>query len=149
MNIYQPAVQAAVTEYRKFSPQHRTEEQRMENAIKAYFSKQQEQQRYLHNGDIIIDTILKTVLVRGQDAGITKKQYALLLHFMRHKGQLLEYTYILRAVWGVAYIESLQLLRVVLMDLRKKIEVDPKQPKIIITRAQFGYLMPDMGQEGA
>jgi two-component system KDP operon response regulator KdpE len=45
----------------------------------------------------------------------------------------------LQAVWGPEYGEETENLRVVINQLRKKIERDPAQPKYILTEPWVGY----------
>jgi two-component system KDP operon response regulator KdpE len=46
---------------------------------------------------------------------------------------------ILQSVWGPAYGEETENLRVVINQLRKKIESDPAQPRYIRTEPWVGY----------
>lgn len=52
---------------------------------------------------------------------------------------MLTHQYILKEVWGMGYIEQTQYLRVFIAQLRKKIEVDPSKPKLLITESGIGY----------
>ncbi len=47
--------------------------------------------------------------------------------------------YILKEIWGVGYQSETQYLRVFVAQLRKKIELNPNQPKHIITESGVGY----------
>jgi two-component system KDP operon response regulator KdpE len=46
---------------------------------------------------------------------------------------------LLQAVWGPDYGEETENLRVVINQLRKKIESDPAHPKYILTEPWVGY----------
>ena len=70
---------------------------------------------------------------------LTPTEYALLLLFVRNAGKVLTHTYILREVWGPAYGEETQYLRVFIGQLRKNIERDPATPRILLTEAGVGY----------
>ena len=48
-------------------------------------------------------------------------------------------TALLQAVWGPDYGEETEYLRVVINQLRKKIETDPAHPKYIQTEPWVGY----------
>ena len=46
---------------------------------------------------------------------------------------------LLQAVWGPDYGDETENLRVVINQLRKKIEANPAQPKFILTEPWVGY----------
>ena len=50
---------------------------------------------------------------------------------------------ILIAVWGQAYGAQTHYVRVQMAELRKKIEVDPTRPKLLITEPGVGYRLRD------
>jgi two-component system KDP operon response regulator KdpE len=77
--------------------------------------------------------------VRGQPTKLTPTEYTLLVLFVKNAGKVLTHTYVLREVWGPAYAEETQYLRVFVGQLRKKIERDPTTPRILITESGVGY----------
>jgi two-component system, OmpR family, KDP operon response regulator KdpE len=56
-----------------------------------------------------------------------------------NQGKPLTHRRILQAVWGPDYGEETENLRVVINQLRKKIEADPAKPKFILTEPWIGY----------
>ncbi len=56
-----------------------------------------------------------------------------------NQGKPLTHRRILQSVWGPDYGEETENLRVVINQLRRKIEVDPAHPKYIITEPWVGY----------
>ncbi|MEG1029874.1 MAG: helix-turn-helix domain-containing protein, partial [Brevundimonas sp.] len=46
---------------------------------------------------------------------------------------------LLTAVWGKAHADDTQYLRVVIGQLRQKLEADPAQPRLIATEPGVGY----------
>ncbi len=58
---------------------------------------------------------------------------------MRNAGRVLTHRQILSAVWGPAHVEDTQYLRVLIGQLRQKIEADPSAPKLIETEPGIGY----------
>jgi two-component system KDP operon response regulator KdpE len=46
---------------------------------------------------------------------------------------------LLKEVWGEAYVDQAQYLRVFIGQLRKKLEQDPTRPRFIITDPGVGY----------
>jgi two-component system KDP operon response regulator KdpE len=46
---------------------------------------------------------------------------------------------IMKQVWGGPHLDDTHYLRVVVRKLRKKIEVDPNRPRILLTELGIGY----------
>jgi two-component system KDP operon response regulator KdpE len=89
--------------------------------------------------DLTVDLSARTVAVRGQTVKLTPTEYDLLALFVRNPGKVLTHTFLLREVWGPAYGDETQYLRVFVGQLRKKIERDPTTPHILVTEAGVGY----------
>jgi len=77
---------------------------------------------HLEVGDFIIDTDLHTVTVRNESIHLTPKEFDLLLVFARDPNRVLSHKILLRAVWGPAGDDQPEYLRVLIAQLRKKIE---------------------------
>ena len=63
----------------------------------------------------------------------------LLRMLVTHAGKVLTHSQILRQIWGVAYVEQQNVLRVNISHLRQKIEKDASRPRYIITEPGVGY----------
>ena len=57
----------------------------------------------------------------------------------RHAGRVLTHRQLLRDVWGAAYEEQTQYLRVYIGHLREKLENDPSRPRLFLTEPGVGY----------
>jgi len=90
-------------------------------------------------GDVIIDLDRRLVTRNGEPVRLTPKEYELLGHLAQHAGKLLGHADLLTAVWGAAHAADTQYLRVVIGQLRQKLEEDPAQPKLIVTEPGVGY----------
>ena len=90
-------------------------------------------------GDFSIRLEERNVTIRGQELHLTPKEYDLLVYFMRHPGRVLTHHVLLGAVWGGDYTEQMEYLRVFIGQLRKKIELDPANPRYILTEPWIGY----------
>lgn len=90
-------------------------------------------------GTLTID--LNSHIVRNSDeiVKLTSTEFSLLSLLARNEGRVLTHQYILREIWGMGYIEQTQYLRVFVAQLRKKIEIDPSKPKLLITESGIGY----------
>jgi DNA-binding response OmpR family regulator len=70
---------------------------------------------------------------------VTATEFRLLACLLQNAGQVLPYRTILDKVWGWEYQESIDYVHVYLSHLRRKIEVDPRNPKYLLTERGVGY----------
>src|SRR6266851_10068669 len=89
--------------------------------------------------DLAIDFDTRQVTVRDRDVHLTPKEYDVLKHLVANQGKPLTHRRLLQAVWGPDYGEETDSLRVVINQLRKKLEADPARPKYIVTEPWVGY----------
>lgn len=73
-------------------------------------------------GDFYIDTPSRTVRVRGEEIHLTPKEFDLLLLFVNHPNRVLTHKFLLREIWGPAGEEQPEYLRVLIAQLRKKLD---------------------------
>jgi DNA-binding response OmpR family regulator len=97
--------------------------------------------RPLSAGDeqIQIDQQKREVRVRGEVVDLTPTEYHLLLILTENAGKVVEHETLLRAVWGQEYTRDNDYLKVYIWHLRRKIEVDPRNPKLLLTEWGVGY----------
>ena len=89
--------------------------------------------------DLTIDFETRQMTVRDRIVRLTPKEYDVLKHLVANQGKPLTHRRILQSVWGPDYGEETENLRVVINQLRKKIETDPARPKYIVTEPWVGY----------
>ena len=89
--------------------------------------------------DLSIDFDARRVTVRNREVHLTPKEYDVLKHLVANQGKPLTHRRLLQAVWGPDYGEETESLRVVINQLRKKLEADPARPKYIVTEPWVGY----------
>jgi two-component system, OmpR family, KDP operon response regulator KdpE len=89
--------------------------------------------------DVAVDFESRQVTIRGKSVHLTPKEFDVLKHLIANQGKPLTHRRLLQAVWGPDYGEETENLRVVINQLRKKIEVDPAKPKFILTEPWIGY----------
>ena len=94
-------------------------------------------------GELAIDLSARRVRRAGADVHLTPIEYQLLATLARHRGKVLTHRQLLREVWGAAHTESPQYLRIYMRSLRRKIEADPAQPKLLLTEVGVGYRLVD------
>ena len=93
----------------------------------------------VHAGSLSVDLAARTVSLDGQRLSLTPKEYRLLQILAQHAGNVVTHQHLLREVWGAAHIDDPHYLRIFVRKLRKKIEADPTQPKILVTELGVGY----------
>ena len=96
----------------------------------------------LEVGPIKIDQARHEVTVSGTAAHLTPIEFRLLVVLARHAGKVLTHRQLLREVWGPRSTQT-HYLRVHMLALRRKIEVDPARPKWLLTEPGVGYRMRD------
>ena len=89
--------------------------------------------------DLQIDLSSRIVKKNDEVVKLTATEYTLLTLFVKNEGRVLTHQYLLNQVWGPAYTNQSQYLRVYIAQLRKKIESDPNRPNHIITETGVGY----------
>ncbi len=89
--------------------------------------------------DLTIDFETRQMTVRDRIVHLTPKEYDVRKHLVANQGKPLTHRRILQSVWGPDYGEETENLRVVINQLRKKIETDPARPKYIVTEPWVGY----------
>jgi two-component system KDP operon response regulator KdpE len=89
--------------------------------------------------ELTLDFESRQLIVRGEEVHLTPKEFDVLKHLIANQGKPLTHRRILQSVWGPDYGEETENLRVVINQLRKKIEADPAHPKYIRTEPWVGY----------
>ncbi len=90
-------------------------------------------------GDLTIDLIKRLVTRAGVAIRLSPKEYELLAQLVEGGGKVCTHRQLLTAVWGPAHVEDVQYLRVIVAQLRQKIELDPTTPTLIVTEPGVGY----------
>ena len=81
-----------------------------------------------------------------QEIALTKKEFALIETLMSHPGQLVKQTELLRDIWGETHTDDSHYLRILVSQLRKKLN-DSTEQQLIKTEAGLGYRLTDMSQK--
>jgi two-component system, OmpR family, KDP operon response regulator KdpE len=86
-----------------------------------------------------VDLERRIVDVRGQRVHLSPKEFDVLRLLILQQGKPLTHKKLLQTVWGPDHGEGTENLRVVINQLRKKIEQDPARPRYILTEPWLGY----------
>lgn len=92
--------------------------------------------------DIVLDVDRLEAARAGERLGLTRREYDLLLCFMRHPRQVLSRDHLCRDVWGYDFDGESNFVDVAVKELRKKMEANG-QPRLIHTVRGYGYVLRD------
>lgn len=90
-------------------------------------------------GELVIDTLKRTVLCRGRPVDLTAKEFELLSHFANNPGRVYSRAQLLDTVWGYGHDGYEHTVNSHMNRLRAKIEKDPSSPEYILTVWGVGY----------
>ena len=91
-------------------------------------------------GTLSIDLARRRVLRGGTEVRLTPTEWAMLEVLVRNRGRLVPRRQLLQEVWGPAYSDETNYLRVYSAQLRRKLEDDPAAPRHIVTQPGMGYV---------
>jgi DNA-binding response OmpR family regulator len=80
-----------------------------------------------------------TVRREGEEIPLTATEFKLLLELARRPKQVFTRELLLELVWNYDYLGDSRLVDAAVQRLRAKIEMDPKEPKLIRTVRGVGY----------
>jgi two-component system KDP operon response regulator KdpE len=86
-----------------------------------------------------IDLSAGRVSAQGKDVRLTPTEWHLLEVLARNPGKVVEHGRLLTEVWGPAYQDQTNYLRVYVAALRRKLEPDAADPRYLLTEAGRGY----------
>jgi two-component system KDP operon response regulator KdpE len=93
----------------------------------------------IETADLTIDLEMRMVTVRGESVHLTPKEFDVLRLLATQQGKTVTHRKILQIVWGPEYGEETEPVRVVIKQLRYKIEKNPTHPRYIVTEPSIGY----------
>jgi two-component system, OmpR family, KDP operon response regulator KdpE len=93
----------------------------------------------LTTGDLTIDFDQRRVTVGGHAVELTPTEYRLLESLARHPKRTVPTEQLVVDVWGPGYAGDIEQVKHFIWTLRRKIEVDPGDPRHLLTERGFGY----------
>ncbi|MCH4893665.1 response regulator [Sphingomonas sp. SFZ2018-12] len=90
-------------------------------------------------GDVAIDLVHRRVRRAGSEVHLTPKEYGVLARLAAQPDRVIPHGRLLREVWGPAHERQLDYLRIVVRNLRQKLEADPSAPLLITNEPGVGY----------
>jgi DNA-binding response OmpR family regulator len=93
--------------------------------------------------DLTLDPSRQRLTVRGREVALAPKEFRLLHVLMENRGRIVTRQMLLEKVWGYDFEGEHQTISVHVRWLREKIEVDPNNPRNIITVRSRGYMFKE------
>jgi two-component system KDP operon response regulator KdpE len=90
-------------------------------------------------GRLRMDLAKRLVTLGDAEVHLTPIEYKLLAVLVKHPGMVLTHKHLLDQVWGPGHAHQMQYLRVYMAQLRRKLEENPANPKVLMTEPGVGY----------
>jgi len=90
-------------------------------------------------GELTLDYAQHQVHVQGEPVQLSRTEYKLLCTLAQNAGRVLTHELLLERVWGAEYNREVDFIWVYISRLRRKIEIDPRHPRYILTVPDVGY----------
>ncbi len=90
-------------------------------------------------GDVDINPDSRTVKKNGQPVELAPKEFDLLLELIRNNGAVVSRMDLMKKVWGHSSVIISRTVDTHVAELRRKLEDDPANPKLILTARKAGY----------
>lgn len=105
------------------------------------------QTELLSHGQLMLDTTKRRVSLDGQSLELTRIEYTLLMTLMSSPGRVFQRDEIISQLYPNGELVVDRVVDVHIGKLRQKIEIDPTEPKYIITVRGIGYRFADQNSE--
>ena len=95
-------------------------------------------------GDLTVDFSQRVVTLAGREIPLTPTEYSILAYLAQNVGRVVTQDLLLEHVWGSEYLGESHMLQVNINRLRRKLEVDPTEPRYILTKVGIGYFLASL-----
>jgi len=90
-------------------------------------------------GEIEVDLNSGHIEIAGTEVHLTRLEFKLLAVLIRHADEVVTHQRLLNDVWGRDRASQVHYLRIYMLQLRRKLESDPGQPRYLLTEPGAGY----------
>lgn len=95
--------------------------------------------KIVHRGDLSIDLDRRLVCRGGEEVHLTRKEYDVLAVLARHAGRVVTHDRVLGAAWGGDEDPRVEYLRIIIRNLRQKLEAPAPVGSVIANELGVGY----------
>ena len=92
-----------------------------------------------HSGPLAVDLVNRKIMLGATEVHLSPKEFSLLRFLVMHAGRVVTHQQLLKEVWGPANVEDIQYLRVLMRQLRRKLESPSARVQLLVTEAGVGY----------
>lgn len=90
-------------------------------------------------GDLKVDFEKRMIYVSDKEVHLSPIEYKLLTVLVRSAGKVITHRQLLKEVWGPLHLEEAHYIRVYMGYLRNKLEINPANPRYLLTEMGVGY----------
>lgn len=90
-------------------------------------------------GDVSIDLVQRRIHRKGEEVHLTPKEFTVVAELARFPGRVITHEKLLAAVWPRDHERHIEYLRVIVRNIRQKLEEDPALPAVIVNELGVGY----------
>lgn len=94
---------------------------------------------FVRAGPVEIDLTNRVVTRDGSEVHLTRKEFAVLMELAGNPGRVITHQRVLQAAWPHEVDRRVDYLRIVIRNIRQKLEEDPARPRFIINELGIGY----------
>jgi len=88
---------------------------------------------------LMVDSVRWEVMRDGKKVDLTSTELHLLLYLVENEGRVMTHRQLLEKVWGVEYVDELDYVKLFIWRLRRKLELNPREPRYLLTERGVGY----------
>jgi two-component system, OmpR family, KDP operon response regulator KdpE len=111
---------------------------RCEAALRRYH-KAADKDFVVRTGPLTVDLVSRAVALDGRPISLTRQEYRLLYLLAAQLGLVITHQQLVKDIWGNSSPDNVQYLRTLIRRLRRKIEADSSQPKLLMSESGIGY----------
>jgi two-component system KDP operon response regulator KdpE len=94
-------------------------------------------------GEVVIDFDKHLIIRDGEEIRLTQNEFKIIELLSQNAGKAISHEDIINSVWGANITGDNKILRVNITNIRKKVEANPNEPKLIHTVFGVGYRMTE------
>ena len=91
------------------------------------------------SGPLSVDLVNRKIMLGGEEVHLSPKEFSLLRFLVMHAGRVVTHQQLLKEVWGPANVDDIQYLRVLMRQLRRKLEPESSSGSLLATEPGVGY----------
>ena len=92
-------------------------------------------------GPLRLDPSTFQLTYGGKEISLTLIEGRIMFHLMQNANRVVTHSRLVEAIWGEDHPGATESLRVYIRRLREKLEADPGNPKLILTKVGVGYIL--------